>query len=120
MNNENNIEDVDDFKIDENFYFLLVMANEVNKGAPNQLDETTRIDCAVADPALKFTYKYTLTTDFTQDQLNNIKQFLKKQLASQWTPENQLTPIYEMGVEFLYEYRDKNRNILFTLRSKKQ
>jgi hypothetical protein len=104
---------------DELFRGLVVMANSVNENCPSMADELTQMVCAVAGPGHKFTYKYIITSDLTEEQLNNVKQFVKKNIANSWTPENLLTPLYEMGVEFLYEYKNKNCEPLFKLRSKK-
>jgi len=94
---------------------LSQMANEINKQCPKQIDAITVLNCSVAGTGKKFTYKYTISADLTEQQIKNANPSISKKLASQWTPENELMPIYEMGVDFLYDYHNKNGSLLFSL-----
>ena len=40
----------------------------MNKICPYMADEITKVNCAVAGPGLRFTYKYTIISDLTQEQ----------------------------------------------------
>ena len=96
---------------------LAVMANEVNKDCPTEIDQLTRLDGAIAGPGLKFTYKYTLK--LSAQEAERLREGILKRVSTQWTPENELTPIYEAGVEFLYDYRGEDGSGFFALSQKK-
>ena len=100
---------------------LLALAEEMNKECPKQLDEFTRLDGAVVGDGLTFTYQYTFTTEHppSAEQIEAFNKNITKALSEQWTPEFGLTKYYDAGVEFLYQYRDMDWNLMLTVRQKK-
>jgi hypothetical protein len=100
---------------------LLALAEEMNKECPKQLDEFTRLDGGVVGEGLTFTYQYTFTTEHppSAEQIEEFNKNVTKALSEQWTPELELTKYYNAGVEFLYQYRDMDWNLMLTVRQKK-
>lgn len=97
------------------------LASEVNAKCPWQLDEVTRLDAAVVGEGLTLIYRYTLTTDGkpSADQIAELNEHLTRNLSAQWTPDFELTKLYDAGVQFLYEYRDREEDLVLTVRQKK-
>ena len=87
---------------------LMYAASELNKSCPFMVDESTRLDNAVAMPGKVFQYNYTLLQVSKEElDIDTLKKYLEPDVINSVRTSPDLKPFRDNEVTMSYSYKDK-------------
>ncbi len=102
------------FKNDNVDSELTKTASEINKNCPIFVDQDTRLDNVAPLPNKTIQYNYTLV-NYTKNEINSkeASKFIFQNSLDNIKNSPEMKYLREKNVNFIYSYKDKNKEYLF-------